>query len=27
VVKKSIKLRAENASAYPPTGPISTLDA
>ena len=27
VVKKSKKLRAENASAYPPTGPISTLDA
>jgi MFS family permease len=27
VVKKSKKLRAENASAYPPTGPISTIDA
>ena len=27
VVKKSKKLQAENASAYPPTGPISTLDA
>jgi MFS family permease len=27
VVKKSKRLRAENASAYPPTGPISSIDA